>query len=29
MELRPNHIRFIFHQPSNTYHAYKSHANLL
>jgi len=28
MELRRNHIRFIFHQPSNTYHAYKSHANL-
>ena len=28
MELRPNHIRFIFHQPINTCHAYKSYANL-
>jgi len=28
MELRPNHKRIMFHQPSNTYHAYKSYANL-
>ena len=28
MELRPNHIPMIFNQPSNIYHAHKSHANL-